>query len=199
MTVERIKRLAAVAAAVLMAIAVAAVLAAGGLALVRSSRGADPATALTEVAELAPGLDGVVRWMPDAPLQRRAIEPATRRSLEAAWTRAWAALVDAEAGDPSKLEAWFSGPALEQLRALADRGGSPDLVVGAHELHVTFYSDDGSVVGLRAHSATSVRVVETAAGPVAVTIVDAYDAVMILEDGNWRVRQWRRDASGGTP
>jgi hypothetical protein len=196
MTVERIKRIIAATALLVLVVGSAAGLFLLGSVVARASRGADPASALTEVGDIAPGLDGVVEWMPDAPLQRRVVEPTTRRMIEAAWTRAWAALARAEAGDPSLVDAWFSGPALEQVDALVEaRPSASELQFGTHALQITFYSDDGSVVGLRAERAETYRVLDTSSGPVVVTTTDVVSAVLVLEDGTWRIRQWVRGPS----
>ena len=192
----RLKRLLALAGAAVVAVALVVVLLGAGLLERSVNEGADPADAFTEVPEGVTALDGVVVWLPDGPLQERAVEPATRLRVEAAWTRAWEALQRAATGDPSLVDAWFAGPALAQVEAMARTQGQVPVALsfGEHRLRIDFYSDDGAVLGLRADPVRLVRTVETPAGPVATLTDETIDVVMVLEDGNWRIRQWTRTA-----
>lgn len=197
---DRLKRILGPTALVLLIVVVGLVLASLARVQERSNEGADPADALTEVPAGVPALRDVVEWQPDGELQERAVEPATRRAVEAAWTRAWQAQQRAAAGDPSLLDTWFSGPALSQVEALTGDGDTPvDLRLGTHELTIDFYSDDGSVLGLRADPVRVIRSIETPVGPVVTVTDEAYDVVFLLEDGNWRIRQWQRTASTVVP
>ncbi len=190
---DRFKRIVGPIALVTLVLLVGVVLASLARVQQRSNEGADPADALTEVPDGVPALDDVVVWQPDGPLQEREVEPATRRRLEAAWTRAWQARQRAAAGDPSLLSTWFSGPALQQVEALGGNDGTPvEIRLGEHDLTIDFYSDDGSVIGLRADPARIIRTIDTPAGPVTRVTDESYDVVLLLEDGNWRIRQWIR-------
>jgi hypothetical protein len=194
---NRLKRLLAAALFVLVALVGAGVIGGGALLQLRANQGADPADAFTETPEAPPALDQVVRWIPDGPLQERPVEPATRSSVEAAWTRAWEALARAAGGDPSLLEDQFSGAALDRVRAAHPAvDDAPVLIeLGRHDLQVVFYSDDGSVLGLRADPIRVSRTVDGEFGPRTRTTDEAYDVALLLEDGNWRIRQWVRTST----
>lgn len=193
MNVDKIKRL--VALLLVGAGAFAVVVAVGGAGRIQqwASAGADPAAAFTEVPAIAPGLERVVTWLPDAPLQQRTVEPVTRQAIETAWTRAWEAQHRAAMGDASLLEAWFSGGALAQAQSIATSVDRPvQLRLGEHQLRVTFYSDDGAVMGVRADPVHIVRIIEIDGGWHTQASFESFDVVLLLEDGNWRVRQWQR-------
>ncbi len=193
---NRLKRIIGPMALALVALVALVVIASLARIQERTTEGADPADALTEVPDGVPALRDVVVWQPDAPLQEREVEPATRRALEAAWTRSWQALQRSATGDPSLLSTWFAGPALEQAEAFASAGSEPvELVLGRHELQIGFYSDDGAIVGLRADPVRLGRVIHGPAGPVTRVTDDTFEVVFLLEDGNWRIRQWQRVAS----
>jgi hypothetical protein len=193
MNVDDLKRLVTLVALAVGFIALGALVLGAGTLQQRISAGADPAAAFTEVPTGVPALDGIVVWAPDAVLQEREVEPATRRAVEAAWTRAWQARQRASAGDSSLLDTWFSGPALDQALTLVSPSGPPvGIRLGRHRLRITFYSDDGSVIGLSADPVRIYRTITTEAGLWVLGTDESYDVVLLLEDGNWRIRQWER-------
>jgi hypothetical protein len=199
MKVDRAKLVVAIAGLAFAAIGIVIALLAAGVVQRGASEGADPASALVEVPDGVPALEGVVTWRDDAPLQQRVVEPATRRAVEAAWTRAWHALQLAAEGDDSLLDTWFSGSALAQATTMygtpATATSPVTLRLGEHHLQVTFYSHDGAVMGLHADPVLLHRIVMSADGPQTLTTEETYDVVLVLEDGNWRIRQWLRTAA----
>lgn len=186
---DPLKRSLALSLFATLVVVVALVTLGAGLVQREAGEGADPGDAFTAVPEGVPALAGVVTWAEDGPLQERVVEPVTRRSVEAAWTRAWEALQRAANGDDSLVEAWFAGPARAQVMTVVGAADEPvELRLGAHTLRVDFYSDDGSILGVHAGPVETERAVD---GRVLRTR-ETIDVVFVLEDGNWRIRQWLR-------
>ena len=98
-------------------------------------RGADPASALNIVPNVPPDLHVTLAWLPDDADTGRAMEPYTRRQIEAGYLRAWLQWnLSYLKGEPFGLKTYFSGPALGgRLRSgdahgdgrLAHRTGRP--------------------------------------------------------------------------
>jgi hypothetical protein len=65
-----------------------------------------------------------------------------------------------------------------------------------HELRLRFYSEDGQVIGLVAESdlLRSERIGEATTSWIG---RESFDAVLVLEDGNWRIRHLVRRAATG--
>ena len=61
-----------------------------------------------------------------------------------------------------------------------------------HNLRLHFYSADGSIVSFTNSDARVVNIIRDKAGNLVYTgeHVTAFQVVMFLEDGNWRIRQW---------
>lgn len=159
-----------------------------GLVTERTATGADPRDAFNEIPELPPAFDELVRWLPDAELTRD-VEPATRRRVEAAWVRAFARIDEAQrSGDRTGTDVWFVGGLGEQAAATARAQRPAALTQHAHELAVTFYSLDGSVMGVHASSDLERSLFD---GPT-LRSTDEFDAVLLLSDGNWRLQHLQR-------
>lgn len=201
MQIERIK--AQIWWALLLLLSVGALLTLGGVGrlLTYMSTGADPATALNLIPVAPPDLEARLQWLPDQPrsAQQRVMEANTRAQITAGYLRAWAQWgIAYEVGQPYGLRTYFSGPALTGVT----RRVTETVAAGwqlrqsnlHHELELHFYADDGSIVAFSdrnlqlvqhfRHQATGESfVLETS---------HSYDVLMLLEDGNWRVYQWRR-------
>ncbi len=146
-------------------------------------------------AALPPDLLQAITWESDAPDLPRAMEPLTRVDVSSAWVRAWEQLtIAAQTGDTSGMEVYFSNSALEAARErAADMGGRP-LHQLSHRLRVDFYSRDGQVLGLTATEVRFVRAVPLGDELGWMHSVETYEAVLLLEDGNFRIQHWvRRD------
>ena len=148
--------------------------------------GADPADALTQI----PPADGDgVDWLPDIPQPARALEPATRVAVTDGYLRAWDDITAGAAGDSP----YLTGPAGRGA------GSDPTGMAARHPRHVVqleFYSADGQILMLT-DTATVVRAVPGDAHRLLVaSSVEEYRAIMLLEDGNWRVRSLTRLAGG---
>ncbi len=186
-----VKRVVAYALLALGLVGALAALVLAGRVVVRSTSGADPATALHVVAELPPDADRLVTWEPDAWRRERRLEPGTRIALEAAYLRAWAALGAYQStGEAIDLIETFSGPARAQALALPGQGSATWSL--RHRLRLEFYALDGATVALTDTSAQLARALPDGS---VLTSTDRYAVVMVLEDGYWRVRQLRREAT----
>lgn len=155
----------------------------------------------TEAAELPPTLISAVTWLPDSEDSPRPMEPLTRTDVSATWLRAWAQIaIVAETGETSGLEVYFSNSALKaMLAAVDDWAGRPIHQIG-HELQLSFYSEDGQVIGLTATKANLLRTAVVDGQTEYFNAEESYEAILILEDGNWRVQHWvRRTANGHWP
>jgi hypothetical protein len=140
-------------------------------------------------------------WLPDAADIGRSMEPYTRRQLEEAYLQAWQSLENAWLQrSPDGLGTWFAGPQLDAVTSAL--GSAPPehaftLTTTGHRLELTFYSADGSIVGLRDRGAEVRTTLHGKDGTPIATIerVDRYVVVLFLEDGNWRVRHWQRQSA----
>jgi hypothetical protein len=162
-------------------------------------QGADPASALNIVPNRPPDLHVKLAWLPDDADTGRAMEPYTRRQIEASYLRAWLQWnLSYLKGEPFGLKTYFSGPglaaaseAVTRTTAAGWRVAQADLT---HSLRLHFYSADGSIVSFTDHAANVAQVVRDARGNevFAGESTAAYDVVMFLDDGNWRMRHWVR-------
>ncbi len=161
---------------------------------------AETADVFTEAAELPPDLIDSVVWGPDPVDLPRSMEPLTRLDVTASWLRAWEQLrIVAETGDTSAVEVYFSSSAREAILSRANSwDGRPVRQLG-HKLALTFYSEDGQVIGLRSTDTRLERSIEVGDQTLVVESKESYEAVLVLEDGNWRVHHWvrRSFAEGG--
>ncbi len=141
-----------------------------------------------DAGSLPPELVDAVTWRPDAPDSGRRVEPLTRERVTISWLRAWEQIrITAETGDTSGLAVSFSNSALEGVASLASNGTTHSLRQLGHDVQVTFYSDDGQVLGLTAHASEFVHT-ETGVGrTLERRSIESFDAVLLLEDGHWRI------------
>lgn len=203
-SMSTLKRWIAVAAGVVIALAVLAVIAALSLTVRESGDGADPDEAFSATELVPESLGATVTWSNDAPDLARIVEPTTRDEVAAAWLRANDALMRAAAGDLGGLDVWFTGPALDGARTRFDRStdGAPasratavrSTIATAHDLRVEFYSLDGQIIVLR--TASDVPDAGVDGGTPASTTVRS-EVILVLSDGNWRVRNVERLADAG--
>lgn len=182
---------------------------AAGLALFLFSRlanvltyfqeGADPASALNIVPNVPADLKVRLEWLPDDQDTGRQLEPFTRTQVESAYLRAWLQWnISYLKGEPFGLETYFVGPALEAVtegvRAAHQQGWSLEQTDLEHQLRLHFYAADGSIVSFTAHDVLVAQLLRNEHGApiLAQTSQATYDVIMMLEDGNWRVRHWVR-------
>jgi hypothetical protein len=164
-------------------------------------QGADPASALNIVPNVPPDLHVSLSWQPDDQDTGRKLEPNTRTQLEATYLRAWLQWnISYQKNEPYGLKTYFSGPALDavgrSVSQVAEKGWKVQQADTIHRLQLHLYSADGSVVSFTDEQAVVAQTVRDQAGKI-ITAGESqarYDVVMLLEDGNWRVRTWQREA-----
>lgn len=186
--------------ALIVLLSIGALLGLGWL-ITRQQSGADPATALNLNPVAAPDLEERLVWLADQPAldQQRQMEPQTRTQITGAYLRAWHQWNRAlQTGQPADLALYFSGPALtgvtNQVTSTVASGWTLHQSNLHHELALHFYADDGSVV---AFTDTNLQLVQqfrhaTAVDSLVVESSHRYEVVMIVQDGNWHIYQWRR-------
>lgn len=160
-----------------------------GTLLEHFSTGADPADVLRRSPMWSDGSDTEPRWLPDLPQPARDLEPATRLAVTDGYMRAWD---DIAVGDADS--AYLTGPAV--AAGHGERTASEHI---AHTMQLEFYSADGQLLVL-SDVVGVLRCLEPAGGGLVVGQgVEHYRVIMLLEDGNWRVRTLHRlDVSDST-
>lgn len=179
--------LALVATGVALALIVGVVVALS-LTVTRASTGADPSSALKEIPQIPDGLEDLVQWQADPQLDRP-VEPLTRRLVESSWVRAWAQLdIAQQTADPADLDTWFVGDIHGLAADLAAASDGASIEQLSHVLEVTFYSVDGSIMGLSAEA----ELVHQRDGWPSVQQRETFEVVFLLSDGNWRIKSLTR-------
>ncbi|MFK8022843.1 MAG: hypothetical protein AB8G26_02660 [Ilumatobacter sp.] len=181
-SVARLKRLIAVVGAIFVFATLAAVFAAISAAVLGTGGGADPDRAFSPTSNGTDAFSVDVEWAPDAVLDRE-MEPTTRAALADAWVRSAEALSRATSGDSSGLEVWFVDGALAAAQSRSEVGDDSQVSAPPaqrHLLGVDFYSLDGQIVVVTAET-------ERLDGPDQRT-----EAILVLSDGNWRIRHVER-------
>ena len=193
----------------LLALVVAAfflVLTGAGNLIVYFSTGADPSSALNLIPAAPNDLEQRLHWLPeqipDSPGYRsdfRPLEPFTRDKIAGAYLRAWSQWnISYQVGVPYGLKSYFSGLALAEISAAVTAVGKSGWEITQndlrHNLLLTFYADDGQVVAFTDREASVVQILTPPDGGASqmIEMSGTYEVVMLLEDGNWRVRLWQR-------
>ncbi len=153
----------------------------------------------SEAASLPPDLIGSVVWAPDPGDLPRQMEPLTREAVASSWLRAWEQLrIVAETGDTSGVEVYFSDPARSSILEASDWHGRSLRQLG-HDLALTFYSDDGQVIGLSSTATRLLRTERNGDERWQQESTEQYEVVMVLEDGNWRIHHLVRRSVDASP
>lgn len=185
MLVSRAKRIIASGLAVVAGVALIAVLLISGLVVLSSGSGADPAEAFSEIPLVPENLEDLVTWLPDQELVRE-VEPNTRAFVESTWVSAWERIDTAERTSSRELiDTWFM-PGIANHVAIGEApGGDPAAIRQlGHAFEATFYSLDGSVLGVTIVSDLERRFED---GP-ALRSTNTFEVVFLLSDGNWRIQ-----------
>ncbi len=157
--------------------------------------GADPGSALNIVPNVPLDIHVGMQWMADDPDTGRVMDAFTRIEIQDAYLRAWLqwnlSLIKEE---PYGLETYFVGPALadldETLNGTVKKGWHVEQVDTNHVLQLHVYAADGSIVAFSDRGNNVEQVIFNKQGTIIYTGESAstYDIVMILQDGNWRIR-----------
>ena len=157
----------------------------------------DPGSALNIVPNVPPDLDVQLNWLHDDADTGRVLEPATRTDVQSAYLRAWLQWnISLLKNKPYGLETYFVGPALSDIstsiNAIAAKAYLIEQADLTHTLQLHFYSADGSIISFTDSNATVANIVHSKSGAVIYVgeTTAVYQVVMLLEDGNWRVRHW---------
>jgi hypothetical protein len=141
--------------------------------------GADPASIFRGHQLVIPGPDQA-QWRDLADVD---ISRAQQEEIIAAYWLAWDGLNRAhQTGDTTDLATYWAGSAYEQV--LAGLGTTRSRLHAGHQLYMTFFSDDGSVVAFEDDG--FIMTVNTTGEPV--TVRASASVVMTLDQGFWRIR-----------
>lgn len=147
----------------------------------------------TAAAEIPPELAASTIWLPDPDGLPRAMEPLTRDDITATWIRAWEQLeIVSRTGDTAGVEVYFANSAQESVLRNAPLWDGRSVSQLGHTLELTFYSEDGQVIGLQSKESRLLRSESTEAGSFIRNTREGYEAVLVLEDGSWRIHHWVR-------
>jgi hypothetical protein len=187
--VLRLKASIAGVAAVTVLTAVVAVVSGAADGIAFFGTGADPAAALKETAIFIDG-DADVAWQPDAPNLPRRMEEASRVAIAASYLAAWNHRTTGGDAD------YLAGPAAAAAAAVPSSPPSNVTEVDlSHDLRLEFYSADGQLVAFTDDAVVARGVALSSGEAWSDTAPERYVVVMILVDGNWRLRHWVRSTA----
>ncbi len=147
----------------------------------------------TAAAEIPPELAASTVWLPDPDGLPRAMEPLTRDDVTASWIRAWEQLeIVSLTGDTAGVEVYFANSARESVLRNAPLWDGRSISQLGHTLELTFYSEDGQVIGLQSTESRLLRSETSETGSFIRNTREGYEAVLVLDDGNWRIHHWAR-------
>lgn len=181
---SRVKRWIALAGLVAIAASIVVAIGIGAVTVQQAGDGADPDEAFSPTENIPGALTADVVWEPDAANLVRLVEPSTREAVAVMWLRADDALERAAGGETSGLDVWFVDGALGAAQGrFADDAAAVEVAPAiGHRLRVDFYSLDGQVIVL---SADTIRLRPE-------STVERLEALLVLSDGNWRIRHLER-------
>jgi hypothetical protein len=158
-------------------------------------KGSDPSSALNIVPNKPVDYQVKVDWAPDDSDTGRKMEPYTRELIEGAYVRAWLQWnLSQIKGEPFGLKTYFTGSALkavsDSIQQAAAGGYKINQVTTLHRPKLHFYSADGSIISFTDEGARIAQIVTDQGGQVVYSDErdSVFKVVMLLEDGNWRVR-----------
>ncbi len=177
----------------------AAALSLSATVLASLSQSANTEAVFNDAAELPEELFDAVIWAPDPADLPRQMEPLTRVDVTNSWLRAWEQLrIVAETGETTGVEVYFSHSARSGVLAAASSWEGRSVRQVGHDLQLTFYSEDGQVIGLTATESRLVRSEELNGREWTQETVESFEALLVLEDGNWRIHHLvRRSVEAG--
>jgi len=154
----------------------------------------------TDAAVIPPELLDEIVWLEDPDDLPREMEPLTRIAVTSSWIRAWEQMeIVARTGDTSGVEVYFANSAREGVLERAGQWSGRSVSQIGHDLQLSFYSEDGQVIGLSSVDSHLVRTDTVDDVEFTRETQERYDAVLVLDDGNWRIHHWvRRSLEGGS-
>lgn len=154
----------------------------------------------TDAAVIPPELLDEIVWLEDPDDLPREMEPLTRIAVTSSWIRAWEQMeIVARTGDTSGVEVYFANSAREGVLERAGQWSGRSVSQVGHDLQLSFYSEDGQVIGLSSVDSHLVRTDTVDDVEFTRETQESYDAVLVLDDGNWRIHHWvRRSLEGGS-
>jgi hypothetical protein len=165
--------------------------------IVYYQQGANPASALNLVPNVPLDLYVKLDWQADDADTGRPMEAVTRTDIQSAYLRAWLQWnLSLLKNEPYGIVTYFVGPALvdisSSIREVAAKKWLVEQADMTHSLKLHFYSADGSIVSFTDSKVTLVTIIHDKSGNVIFTgeTTAVYQVVMLLSDGNWRVRHW---------
>lgn len=159
-----------------------------GALLSSLSRSEETEAVFTDAAELPEELFDAVVWAEDPAGLPREMEPLTRVDVTNSWLRAWEQLrIVALTGETEGVEVYFSSSALESVLAAASSWDGRSVRQEGHDLQLTFYSEDGQVIGLTSTASRLIRSERLDGRKWTQETIESFEALLVLEDGNWRV------------
>lgn len=163
------------------------------------SRSANTEAVFNDAAELPAELFEAVVWAEDPAGLPREMEPLTRVDVTNSWLRAWEQLrIVAETGETVGVEVYFSNSARSSVLAAASSWDGRSVRQEGHDLQLTFYSEDGQVIGLTSLASRLVRSEKVDDREWTQESIESYEALLVLEDGNWRIHHLvRRTVEAG--
>jgi len=150
--------------------------------VVSFNQGADPASIFRGHSLALPAADNA-EWISVSDADGVNPSLSQQEEILSAYWLAWEAVGRAyQTGDTSDLATYWAGGAYEQV--LAGNNPSSTLAHTGHDLHLTYFSSDRSVVSLRDEAFTITRTIDEHT----VSMQASATVVMTLDQGFWRIR-----------
>lgn len=183
------------------------VLVTAGLGLIRAvssliayfNENADAASVLNIVPNVPVDLAVGFEWLNEQPKTGREMEPATLELIQGQYMRGWLQWnISYLKGRPIGLSTYFNDAAFDAVTQsvvdAVEEGWMMTQTDLEHHIELHFYSADGSILSFTDHDVLVAEILRNGDGsPITTRTVKAdYDVVMMLIDGNWKVRHWTR-------
>lgn len=148
-------------------------------------QGADPASIFHGHALVIPAPEDA-RWLSFEDVTGVMPTQGQQEELLSAYWMAWQALSRAhQTGDITDLATYWAGAAYDQAQAAVNSAQRRAFIHTAHQLKLTFFSEDGSIAAFEDTGFTWEQTPNS--GPV--TLSASAAVVMTLDQGFWRIRQ----------
>ncbi len=125
-----------------------------------------------------------VRWLTDAPGLARNVDANTRDKIAEAWIGALEAIGSTGPESQEIAATYLAGPA---LRGVNNGQQLDEAIQTEHTLKIEFISADGQIVSISAPETKRLARYLVDESETFARLTESYQAVLILEDGNWRI------------